>query len=204
MKINRHHQYRVWISAGCVVVLVVATLSLVYLRSDHRVVHLPLPALRQSTKLATFSEQPTRLAIKSIGVDAPIVALGLTKNGDMEAPNNNTDIGWYYQSAKAGETEYAMLLDGHRGVAGQWGVLRYLGDVRQRDEIGITTESGRTVSYQVREIVTERVDQVDMRRALLPYAPGSQSLTLITCDGSYNQAKNVYDKRTIVYAERIR
>lgn len=187
-----------------VIVVAAASLLAVYLIKSHKETLLPRLVAKQSIKLSTFSEQPTKLAIKSIGVNAPIVALGLTKTGAMAAPDNNTDIGWYDQSAKVGETYYAMLLDGHRGVAGRWGVLRRLRDLKKYDEIDVTTESGRTASYQVREIVTERVDQVDMRRALLPHAPGLQSLTLITCDGSYNQAKNVYDKRTIVYAERIR
>lgn len=46
-------------------------------------------------------------------------------------------------------------------------------------------------------------EDVDMRKALYPYRDGVQSLTIITCEGEYLPDQETYDKRTIVYAERV-
>lgn len=205
MKIERHHRLRNGVIIGGVVVLALAVFGVVaYQKNRHATVALAPISEVKSAALPTFSEQPTRLAISKINVNAPIVALGLTSTGAMAAPNNNTDIGWYDKSAKAGETAYAMLLDGHKGVAGDWGVLRRLGEVAKNDEIAVTTEKGKVLTYQVRETETKAQNDVDMERALMPYKSGSQSLTIITCEGVYSKAHDTYDKRIVVYAERIR
>ena len=204
MKIIRHHRLRTIPIICGVVLLAVAVGAVVVYQKNRRTVVVAPQGVVKSVSLPIFSEQPTRLTISKINVNAPIVSLGLTNTGAMAAPNNNTDIGWYNKSAKAGETAYAMLLDGHKGVAGDWGVLRRLGDVAKNDEITVTTEKGKVLTYQVRETETKAQNDVDMERALMPYNNGSQSLTIITCEGTYSKTQDTYDKRIVVYAERIR
>lgn len=207
MKMIRHHgRFRVMCIAGIfsAVVVFAGVGGVMLWRQVLHTTTSPSQKIEHSVSLTTFSEIPVRLAIKTINVNAPIVALGLTNTGAMAAPNNNTDIGWYNKSAKAGETAYAMLLDGHKGVAGDWGVLRRLGDVARNDEITVTTEKGKVLTYQVRETETKAQNDVDMERALMPYKNGSQSLTIITCEGTYSKTQDTYDKRIVVYAERIR
>lgn len=150
-----------------------------------------------------LSEQPTRLLIDKIGVDAEIEPLGLTSEGLMDDPDTNEGVGWYDQSAKAGEGHLAMLLDGHYGVESP-GVFRDLHKMNPGDTMKVRGENGTTLTYRVVELLQQRIEDVDMNRALHPYREGVQSLTIITCEGYFDAEAATYDKRTILYAERIK
>lgn len=149
-----------------------------------------------------LSERPVRIAIDKIGVDASIQPVGLTPDGLMDAPNSNDLVGWYEKSSKVGESKYSVLLDGHYGTSNRPAVFWRLAELKNGDEIKLTGEAGAELTYKVVEIEQLRVEEVDMRKAMYPYKNGSQSLTIITCDGHYDAANNAYDRRTIVYAER--
>lgn len=157
---------------------------------------------QETPKLSRFSEMPAQLKIDKIAVDAKIIPVGLTADGAMDAPTNLAEVGWYDQSAKAGEDAYAILLDGHHGVE-QPGVFKRLHEIEQNDRIELITEHGTTLVYEVRETETVPYLEVDMYRALMPYQPGMQSLTIITCQGNYSSTTQTYDKRVVVYAERV-
>lgn len=177
-----------------------------YLSQDTSAPERQTIAPQQTTTESAFpalSELPARLTIETVGVNAPIIPVGLTKDGDMDAPNNVTDIGWYNQSAKAGEGRYSILLDGHHGV-NERAVFEHLKKVKVGETILLTTDKGTVLTFEIREIETTPYQEVDMKRALMPYKKGGQSMTIITCEGEYSQTKKTYDNRTVVYAERVK
>lgn len=158
---------------------------------------------KSEKKFAAISQTPARIMIDKIKVDATIIPVGLTNDGMMDAPNSNELVGWYSQSARAGEDKYAMLLDGHYGTDSKPAVFRNLATLELGDSIQIQSDKGTILRYKVVETDQRYAEDVDMQKALYPYRKGVQSLTIITCEGLYD-AKNVtYDKRTIVYAERV-
>src|SRR5690606_26426457 len=68
-------------------------------------------------KAAQFADAPTVIRIPSLAIEAPIINVGLTATGNMDAPNTLTDVGWYAKSAKVGnDSKYSVLLDGHYGT----------------------------------------------------------------------------------------
>lgn len=153
--------------------------------------------------LASVSETPSRLIIEKIGVDAAIEPVGLTSTGAMDAPRTNEGVGWYDKSALAGHSDFAVLLDGHFGTDANPAVFYKLSELIIGDTILIRGENGAQLTYKVVETETKNLEDVDMRKALYPYSEGSQSLTIITCEGTYDQGRSTYDKRSIVYAERV-
>lgn len=169
------------------------------------VVSIPKPIKDEDKKpaFAPLSEVPARIAIKKIGVDATIEALGLTADGFMDAPKTNEGVGWYDKSAKAGEGKYSVLLDGHYGTAAQPAVFYRLAELKNGDTIKLTGEKGTVLTYEVVEKAQQPVGEVDMKKAFKRYPGAGQSLTLITCEGNYDASKSAYDKRTIIYAKRI-
>ena len=212
MKITRrkHQRKAIWFKAGACFIAGILTIGAVYFyASQSSSAPQSTPKVAQTApeestpKFAKLSETPARLKIGKINVDAPIIPVGLTKDGDMDAPNNVTDIGWYNKSAKAGEGKYSVLLDGHHGV-NERAVFERLNEVAVGDTISLITSQGTILSYIVRETETRPHQEVDMKKALLPYKKSVQSMTIITCEGTYSNTKKTYDNRTVVYAERVK
>lgn len=151
-----------------------------------------------------LSEIPLRITIKKIEVDAVIEPLGLTDDGLMDAPKTNEGVGWYNKSARAGEDTYAVLLDGHYGTKARPAVFYRLAELVIGDEITVTGQKGSIFTYQVVEKEQQYVYDVDMKKAFNLYPNTEQSLTLITCEGKFDAASETYEKRTILYAKRIK
>lgn len=157
-----------------------------------------------STTFTPLSEIPTRITIEKIGVNAPIEPLGLTPDGLMDAPKTNEGVGWYDKSARAGEDRYAMLLDGHYGTEEQPAVFKRLVELTTGDTISITGQKGAILTYALVETEQRWASDVDMKKALNRYPDTEQSLTIITCEGLFDAVNSTYDKRTVVYAKRIK
>lgn len=153
--------------------------------------------------LKPVSEVPSRLIIEKIEVDAEIQAVGLTETGAMDAPRTNEGVGWYDKSALAGHSDFAVLLDGHFGTDAKPAVFYRLSELLIGDTVHILGKNGTKLTYKIVETLTQELEDVDMHKALYPYREGVQSLTIITCEGTYDQGRSTYDKRSIVYAERI-
>ena len=119
----------------------------------------------------------------------------------MQAPDNAYDVAWYDFSAHpgfGGNAVFAGHVDYiHVGAAVFWN----LKDVEPGDMIRVQLTDGTEYRYAVNfkqqyEAATAPVDQI--------VGPTSnQTVTLITCGGTFNPATHQYDKRLVVRAERI-
>ena len=170
-------------------------------------VHLePVKQAEKSQPAATPTATPDAsplLSISKIGVkDARIIQLGLTKDGAMDAPKNNSDVGWYGGSDRPGSGKGAALVDGHAGVPGAPGVFQKLGKLAAGDTLTIT-DTDKTFHYVVIQLETLPADQADMRKMMQSAEPGKEGLNLITCSGDYNPASQRYDDRVLVRAVRV-
>lgn len=145
---------------------------------------------------------PASIQIDSIGVSAPIIQVGVTSQGAIDAPLDNVHAGWYNKSAKPGGTG-SVFIDGHYGTRTDKGVFHNLSNTKSGQEIKIKNGAGQEFKYRIVSVKTLPVDQVDMAEALRPARISRQSLTIITCAGQYNIGNNSYNQRTIVYAEYI-
>src|SRR5690606_7545260 len=149
-----------------------------------------------------LSEAPASIKIDKIGVSATIEAVGLTEDGLMDAPKTNEGVGWYDQSSRLGEDRFSVLLDGHYGTPAEPAVFYRLAELVVGDTIKLIGANGAILTYEVVETEQQYTADVDMEKALNLYPDTIQSLTIITCDGNYDESAATYDKRTIVYAKR--
>jgi LPXTG-site transpeptidase (sortase) family protein len=159
------------------------------------------PADSQSPN--TSRGAPSRIIIPSVEIDALIISVGLTSTGQMDAPNSLTDVGWYNRSSEVGEGTYSILLDGHYGRPGRPGVFFNLKDIKLGDDIELFGQMSDGVVYKVVEIENLPQEDVDMRKALMPYSDGAESITLITCFGDYDYSNADYSHRVVVYAQKM-
>lgn len=143
------------------------------------------------------SEFPIRLRVPSIGINAAVQQVGINTKGNMSAPSNYSDVGWYKYGTLPGNMGSAVI-DGHvdNGL-GFAGVFKRLRDVKVGDDIYVETSGGRELHFVVSSIETYPYLEVPLEtlftRSDLP------RLNLITCDGVWLPTGKTYDKRLVVY-----
>jgi LPXTG-site transpeptidase (sortase) family protein len=142
---------------------------------------------------------PVRLVIPAIKVDAKIRAMGLTKNGSMEAPPNVADTGWYKYGPHPGNSGSAVL-DGHvTGLKGEPGAFSNLGKLKKGDGVTVIDEKGQSMAFIVQE--TRTYSQNEQAPEVFSGSQGAR-LNLITCTGSWDKTKHLFSKRLVVFTQR--
>lgn len=136
-----------------------------------------------------------RLRIPRIGVDAPLITLGLAANGQMPAPPDDSSVAWYDFSAAPGGPGNAMLA-GHVDWVDHAAVFWHLRTVTPGDTITVTS-AGQTFLY-----VVDRVYYVPFNIAdttgIVGRRSGPPTLTIVTCAGTFDTARHLYDQRLVV------
>ncbi|NJP99341.1 class F sortase [Streptomyces zingiberis] len=141
---------------------------------------------------------PVRLRIPAIGVDTPVVPLGLAPDGTVEVPPITADdpAGWYRHSPAPGETGPSVIL-GHVTVGSHGdGVFRHLARLRGGDRIVARLEGGGEAEFAVGAVRTVAKDDFPTEEV---YGNVDRpELRLITCGGP--RAGGEYRDNVIVFA----
>jgi sortase (surface protein transpeptidase) len=140
---------------------------------------------------------PARLTITSIGVDAPIEAVGLEPSGIMASPTQGHVVGWYELGPRPGEQSNAVLA-GHVDLHKQPGVFIRLAALQPGAIVDVDTGLGIAYRYMVDEIRTYRAAEAPIADIFGPTA--KPTLTLITCGGEFDAAQRMYLDRVVVRA----
>jgi LPXTG-site transpeptidase (sortase) family protein len=139
-----------------------------------------------------------RLQIPAIGVDAPIITLGVDPDGRMQVPDNGADVAWYDFSAVPGRPGNAVL-SGHLDTAtSKTAVFSRLHQLKLGDLISVVEGSQRT-DFSV-FWTRSWPDASAPLNLILGKAP-SPTLTLITCSGTFDRASSNYTERLVVRAK---
>ena len=139
------------------------------------------------------------MAIPSIGVDAPVVAVGLTSDGSMDVPKRAGEIGWFEYSPRPGLRGNSILA-GHLDWQGAPGVFNKLASAKSGDPVIIRGADGVEHKYDVewhREFPADGAAPKVVFEPMVAYG-----LTLITCGGKWNPVSRRYDSRVVVRALR--
>ena len=144
---------------------------------------------------------PVRIQIPQAWVDAPVVTVGVTPDGEMEAPSGFWDVGWYRNGTRPGDPGKAVMaghFDSQEGAA----VFYFLGDLQPGDDIRILLggPDGERF-YKVREVATYNVDDAPLEKIFGP--SDKQELVLITCGGEWRGPEAGYSDRIVVYADMV-
>jgi len=162
------------------------------------------------------------LRIPALGIDAPVLAVGVTAKGAMDAPMGPLgdpvwqQAFWYMGSGAPGESGVAAIA-GHVYGHGKPALFVHLKRLRPGDWIVVrNTRTGQDIRYVVTEKATYTARQASdpavlariygagpvSGRAAQPSPDGRSYLSLITCTG--NIVQGAYDQRLVIYAERVR
>ncbi|MFB7336167.1 class F sortase [Streptomyces adustus] len=160
------------------------------------------PPSRLSARAATAAplgrSVPVGLRIPAIGVDTPVMQLGLAADGTVQVPpiTAHDRAGWYRYSPTPGQVGPSVILAHVTVGAYGDGVFRHLADLRRGDRIETRLENGRTAEFTVESV----------RTVAKAHFPANQvygdvdrpELRLITCGGA--RTGDGYLDNVIVFA----
>uniref|UniRef100_A0AAU3IA63 Class F sortase n=1 Tax=Streptomyces sp. NBC_01393 TaxID=2903851 RepID=A0AAU3IA63_9ACTN len=141
---------------------------------------------------------PVGLRIPAIGVDTPLIRLGLAPDGSVQVPPiaAHDRAGWYRHSPTPGQKGPSVIL-GHVTVGSYGdGVFRHLARLRHGDRIVVRLENGRSAEFTVGDIRT--VAKADFPADAVYGDVDRPELRLITCGGP--RSGSVYRDNVIVFA----
>jgi LPXTG-site transpeptidase (sortase) family protein len=157
-------------------------------------------ATRTGPRVDAHAAPPRRISIPAIGVDAPVIALGLTPDGTLQTPRQWGDAGWYEPGPEPGE-QGAAVIAGHVDSTTGPAVFYRLRALRSGDLIGIHRADGSVIRFRVRRLERWPKSEFPTRR-VYGHTHGAV-LRLITCSGGFNRSTRHYLDNTIVYASRV-
>ncbi|MFC8143546.1 class F sortase [Streptomyces paradoxus] len=141
---------------------------------------------------------PVRLLIPAIGVDTPVIRLGLAADGTVQVPpvTAHDRAGWYRHSPTPGERGPSVLL-GHVTVGPYGdGVFRHLSRLRRGERITARLENGTAAEFAVTAVRT--VPRTDFPADDVYGNVDRPELRLITCGGA--RTGDGYADNVIVFA----
>jgi sortase (surface protein transpeptidase) len=140
---------------------------------------------------------PVSLTIASVGIAAPVLELGVSAEGEMEAPPTPDVVGWYRMSARPGQPGNSVLsghVDWARNTAVFWGLRK----LHKGDPIVVGGADGANHTYIVEWNESFPWQTAPVNRIVGPSA--DSLLTLITCEGVYDKRSQQYSERRVVRA----
>ena len=164
----------------------------------------PVPATPTATafgqNVATTS-LPSRLIIPALNINANVQDLGVNSIGNMQAPDNFTDVGWYKYGTVPGQLGSAVI-DGHvdNGL-GLAGVFKQLDSIKIGDDLYVQTVGGQKLHFVVSDIETYPYQSVPVQTIFAQ--TDAARLNLITCDGTWVNGQDTYNERLVVYTKYV-
>jgi sortase (surface protein transpeptidase) len=152
----------------------------------------------RSTGPAMPHSPPDRIRIPAIGVDAPLIGLGLTPQGSLDVPpaRKKNLAGWYEAGTSPGERGTAIVA-GHVDNAEGPAVFYDLGSLRTGSKVEVDRLDGRTAVFTVDAV--EVYDSRSFPDAKVYGAARRPELRVITCGGGYSPTTG-YQGNVVVFA----
>jgi sortase (surface protein transpeptidase) len=142
---------------------------------------------------------PMTIVIPAIGVNAPVMRLGLNKDGTVQVPplDNHNLAGWYDRSATPGAKGTSVIL-GHVDDYTGPSVFYNIKNLRRGDAVDVVRADGTTAVFSVdgvQKAVKTSFPTSDVYGNVLYPA-----LRLVTCGGPFDAKSGEYLDSIVVYA----
>lgn len=154
----------------------------------------PIVAVGQAEPVTAL---PVSLVIPSIGVQTPLVDLGVTADGALQVPASTSVAGWYTGSPRPGDTGSAIIAGHIDSVSGP-GIFYHLSQLQPGAKVYIRNANGTLAVFRVTQVQAYAKDDFPTGAVYGP-TPDPE-LRLITCGGAFDAARKSYESNTVVYA----
>ena len=145
---------------------------------------------------------PVRLQIdtRTVKVDAAVEEVGHTDKGTMGVPKAWENVAWFKLGTRPGQPGNAVIaghLDSKTGPAVFW----RLGELKPGEVVSVVNDQGETTRFEVKKTAVYETEEAPLQEVFGP--SDAARLNLITCDGAFDQETRTYDRRLVVYTEKI-
>jgi sortase A len=164
-----------------------------------QVTYTPSPAAGEDFRAPEAEDQPSRLVIPSLHIDAHVQKTGIAKSGNMAPPTNFTDVGWYRLGTVPGFRGSAVMAGHVDNALALAGVFKHLPEIKKGADIYVKTGGGESLRFKVTDVTTYSYKEVPTE--LIFNQNDKSRLRLITCGGNWIQSAKSYDERVVVTAE---
>ena len=147
--------------------------------------------------LAPKASIPVHLKIPALNIDTAIQSVGKDKTGNMDVPNNSTDVAWYNLGTVPGDPGNAVI-SGHYDDKKGPAIFYKLGKLKKGDSITVTDNNGLDRVFKVIEVASYPYNKAPLNKIF--GFDLNHDLNLITCDGRWNSRTHTYNQRLVVYA----
>jgi hypothetical protein len=145
---------------------------------------------------------PVRLTAPTLGMEAPVDAVGVTPDGQMSLPDDVARVGWYRFGPAPGQAGSAVLAGHVDSRAQGLGALAPLRNATPGDEVQVTDAAGALTRWRV--VGRELIEKPAVPVSALFGRTGPARLVLITCGGPFLPELSSYRDNVVVVAEPLR
>ncbi|MFI5936952.1 class F sortase [Actinoplanes sp. NPDC051494] len=146
--------------------------------------------------------RPMRLSIPAIEVAAPILDVGLARDGTVAVPplERHNEAGWFEDGPTPGQFGPALIV-GHADTRSGPSVFHHLGRLKPGQKIEILREDHDTAIFQVNSVEHYGKDKLPIQKVYGDYS--RPSLRLVTCGGTWLGGSRGYSDNVIVFASLV-
>lgn len=144
-------------------------------------------------------EDPVRVEVPAIGVDANLIEVGLKADGAMQVPDFGL-AGWYTKGpapGAPGPSVIAAHVDSYQGPD----VFFRLRELEPGDEIHVHGANGDTATWEM--YASQLTDKDELPADRIWSDTDQPALRLITCGGDFDRTARSYTSNVIVYASPV-
>jgi len=143
---------------------------------------------------------PTRVRVPAIGLDGPVVPLGLDGSGALGVPRRGDVTGWYSGSPAPGRRGPSVLA-AHVDWNHRPGPFSRLRDLAAGDLVRVDRTDGTVATFEVQAVRRYPKDDFPTEDVYgnVPW-PG---LRLVTCGGSFDRGARSYRDNVVAYAALV-
>ncbi len=158
----------------------------------------------RSGDINSFAEKaplpvPVEVRIGEIGLQAPILSVGVDDQNQFDVPAADT-VGWYQYSSSPG-ADGATVLAAHVDYGGVAGAFFNLAELLPGETLELEMNDGSVLRYEVTG--NTEYDKRELPANDLFRKDGAPVLQLITCGGTFNPNERSYNANVVVTAELI-
>ena len=150
--------------------------------------------------VAPGGSPPVRLSVPAIGVQTPLLRLGLGPDRSMEVPGDFDLAGWFAGGPAPGQPGPAVIaghVDSRTGPA----VFYRLRELRAGDRIEVTRADGTRLRFVVDS--NQSFPKAGFRPAPCSAPTRAAELRLVTCIGTFDRIRHTYRDNLVVFARLV-
>jgi hypothetical protein len=146
--------------------------------------------------------RPVRLTIPEIDVEAPILDVGLARDGSVDVPplQRHNEAGWFDQGPTPGQFGPALIV-GHADTRTGPSVFHHLHKLKPGQKIEVRREDRDTAIFEVNSIENFGKEKLPIKRVYGDYS--RPSLRLVTCGGTWLGEGRGYSDNIVVFASLV-